>query len=478
MNNTWLNNSVERFWDRRDELAALAGWAGRRARLAVVHGRRRLGKTRLIRHWLRRAAGCYALAMEGPAAAQRAALADDIAGVIPGFNRVIYPTWRTLFQAVAAHWPRGPRLPSLIIDEFPCLAASSPELASVVQGFADADAAQRVPLLLCGSSQRMMQGLVLDASAPLYGRADLVLRLQPLPPTAMRAALRLGSAPETVEAYAAYGGVPRYWELLVETRLSLRRALEKLVFEPGGVLHEEPERVLRDEESAAIERAVCEMIGRGVRRASEIAGRLGVKETALARPLKHLTELGLVARESPFDFRSGRPVEGGRRSFYCVADPFLAMWYRCVRPNISGLKLRASTALERAWQAWPRHVADVWEDLCRGACHRLDLFGNAWEPAGRYWEGRDPGQSEWDVASVSANRRAVLLGECKWAARLTHADANRLTRQIKARPVPSVGEDRQVCHALFVPTRQGLARMMNGVAVVDAADVVGEDRTK
>lgn len=70
----------------------------------------------------------------------------------------------------------------------------------------------------------MMQGLVLDATAPLYGCAQCILQLQPLRVTEIAAALGLRDAVAAVEAYATFGGIPRYWELVRElgsaTRLS------------------------------------------------------------------------------------------------------------------------------------------------------------------------------------------------------------------------------------------------------------------
>jgi hypothetical protein len=264
----------------------------------------------------------------------------------------------------------------LVLDEFPYLAQSAPELPSVLQAMVDAPDAKRMPIVICGSSQRMMQGLVLESAAPLYGRAQLLLRLQPLPATEVRAALNLPDSIEAVKVYAAFGGVPRYWDLMREgMHATAEEALERLVFSPQGVLHEEADRVLRDEEAAVLERAVCELIGRGARRPSELAARLGVKDTTLAKPLRHLTDLGIIERQAMYDFETGRPVTGGRRAFYKLADPFLAMWYACVRPHLSGLNLAATTARLHAHEAWTHHVAAVWEDLCRQQWHRLADLG-------------------------------------------------------------------------------------------------------
>lgn len=457
------------FCNRVGEFDLLKRWAAEMPRLAVIHGRRRLGKTRLLRHWHESVDSCYVLATEGTATSQRSAFAEDIEAVVPHFSEVIYPNWRALFRALVAQWPRGDRRCVLVIDELPYLVKSSPELPSLLQSLVDDPGADHLPLVLCGSSQRMMQGLVMDATAPLYGRAQVLLRLQPLEVNEIAGALGLSEPLRIVETYAAWGGVPRYWELAASQGGSLRDAVTSLVLSPSGVLHEEGTRVLRDEDAALLEKAVCQAVGRGARRPSELSGRLGVPSTTLAKPLRHLVELGLVRREAPYDLARGRPHEAARSSLYALADPFLAMWYRCVHPYLSGLELRAPAAVQHAWEAWEHHVAAVWEELVRRHWHHMAMDGLQWEAAGRYWEGRKDRGMEWDAVSVTADRRQVMLGECKWHRNVSQQDLSRLVREVKSRPRPATLRKQSVHEILFLPSTAGLPRELEGVRLVDAA---------
>ena len=467
-NNSTKNSTENAFWNREQELETLRDWRAQEPRLGVIHGRRRLGKTSLLRHWLRDTAGCYVQATEGTPVSQRTALAEDLQFVVSGFGEVVYPSWRALLDTLKRQWP-AEAPPVLVLDEFPYLAQSAPELPSVLQAMVDAPDAKRLPIVICGSSQRMMQGLVLDSAAPLYGRAQIILRLQPMPATEIRAALELPNAITAIEVYAAFGGVPRYWDLMRECRYTKAEdALEHLVFSPQGVLHDEAERVLRDEEAAVLERAVCELIGRGARRPSELAARLGVKDTTLAKPLRHLADLGLIERQASYDFNSGRPVAGGRRAFYKLADPFLAMWYACVRPHLSGLNLGAETARQHAHEAWTHHVAAVWEDVCRQQWHRLRYQDIEWEPAGRYWASRESTGEEWDVVSVSSDRRHVFLGECKWMRDVKSSKVGAIIHALKNRQVPPLSGKTQVHLGLFLPASGKLPPDMDGVAILDA----------
>src|SRR5262249_42789766 len=153
-----------------------------------------------------------------------------------------------------------------------------------------------------------------------------LFKLEPLEPGHIGAALNLRRAEDAVRAYAVWGGIPRYWELAAAFS-ELRQAVDELVLDPRGVLHEEPARLLFEETPPAISlRPVLDAIGAGAHRLSEIAGRIGQPATSLSRPLARLQELDFVLREAPF----GEPERSGKRSLYKLGDPFLELWFSLV----------------------------------------------------------------------------------------------------------------------------------------------------
>lgn len=100
------------------------------------------------------------------------------------------------------HW-RGP----LILDEFPYLVAASPELPSVFQVWVDHEIKEAdLAIALAGSSQRTMQGLIMKATEPLYGRAKEAFHLLPLSVGYLSEALGKPAAREVILAYIALGG--------------------------------------------------------------------------------------------------------------------------------------------------------------------------------------------------------------------------------------------------------------------------------
>ncbi len=377
--------------------------------LGVLYGRRRCGKSRLLREVIPTERSVYFVGDDREAAIQRTSLAAEMDRSVKGFAEVNYPDWESL---LGRWWSDAKSGTVLILDELPSLVARAPELPSLLQKVLDQRSQQGVHLVVAGSSQRMMQGLVLDHSAPLYGRAREILKITPLAAGWIESALGDGDPVGSIEAYAHWGGVPRYWELARDFE-DLRSAVRELVLDPLGVLHEEPRRLLlddlRDTSQAA---SILNLIGQGCHRVSEIGGRLGKPATSLTRPLNRLMEMDLVTREVPF----GASQRGSKRTLYRISDPFLRFWFRCVEPNRSRLGARQLETVEREIvREVDHHIASVWEDLARTSVPFLNVHGGRWGTANRWW-GADTTRRPLEIDVVAEDPEGrLLIGEVKWS---------------------------------------------------------------
>jgi AAA+ ATPase superfamily predicted ATPase len=438
-----------RFLDRGEELMRLRRLvAGRRRGFGVLYGRRRCGKSRLLLEALPAGRSVYYVADDRESPLQRAALATELARLLPGFNRVTYPDWDALLSRV---WDQAAAGTVLAIDEFPALVSVAPELPSLLQKRVDASAARGPHLLLAGSSQRMMQGLVLDRTAPLYGRATEILKVEPLPCGWLRKALRTTGDRDAIEAFAVWGGIPRYWELAADYP-DRDTAIQALVLSQLGVLYDEPARLLRDDlRDLAQAASILTLIGQGCHRPSEIASRLGKPATSLSRPLDRLLELGLVRRDQPF----GASPRDSKRSLYRIGDPFLRFWFRFVEPNRSRLEARQGPAvLHEVIRQWPAHVAGVWEDLVRASIPRTRYFNRSWGVARAWWgPGTDRAPLEVDIVAESADGATLLVGEVEWS---SSADPQHLRAELhrKVTRLP-FARGREVLAGIWTPVGAG-----------------------
>lgn len=374
--------------------------------LAVIYGRRRCGKSTLLQH-VSRKSDIYFLADQQETPLQIRALSIEAGRTIPHFEQVNYPSWDVLLSSLQRQAEKGT---TLILDEFPYLVQKSPELPSVLQKLIDKRKI-KTNIIICGSSQRMMQGLVLDSTAPLYGRASEIFKIRPLQPGSIREAFTFTDN-EAIEAYSVWGGVPRYWEL-AKSFSTQKSALKELVLERDGILHNEPMRLLLDDMRGASQpHSLLSLIANGSNRLSEIAGRLEKPATSLTRPLANLIELGYIKREHPF----GESPRSTKKTIYRLQDPFLMFWYRVVLPNHSLLERDLVDAVFAASENnFKKQAAEIWEEMARNSTAHLNIADIQWKPAQRWWgRGRNGENMEIDVVAESLDSRFLLLGEAKW----------------------------------------------------------------
>jgi uncharacterized protein len=374
------------FVNRTEELRQLDNHA-RAGGLLVVFGRRRVGKTRLLTHWLQRRGGLYSQAIEASVDQQLRQVLDDVRS---GFTTSIVPkSFGELLELIDLE----KRDVVLCLDELPYLVASDPSLPSVLQRWLDHRKRKGSCLILSGSSTRMMNELVLNRGAPLFGRARKILEVAPMSYRAFCSAC--GQNPVSRDAFVRFslvGGVPKYWEL-VERGQSPVALAEALFFGSSPAMEFEPTRLLKDEGVVGLTApAILEAVGRGAHKPSEIAGRLQTAQTNLSRPLQVLLDAKLLERELPF----GESARSTKRSLYRIGDPTIRFWYCVYSPHRS--RWSGHSADEKC-KLLEDHASTVFEDQLRAR----------WPGSSRYWEAG----VELDLVREEAT--GLVVNEVKWA---------------------------------------------------------------
>jgi uncharacterized protein len=394
------------FVNRDAELRELDA-AAKRGGLLVMFGRRRVGKTRLLRQWLQPLDGLYSQAIE----AQRDLQIQQVfADLRPQLETQLVPkTWPELLEILALQKRRW----VLCLDEFPYLTAVDASLPSQLQKWLDHSLPRGCLLIVAGSSTRMMNDLFLQRAAPLYGRARKLLQVQPMdyPAFCDACELRPGD-PDSFEKFACVGGIPKYWEFL-EPGQDVVALAESLYFDYAPYMEQEPQRILRDEGVIGLNAvAVLEAVGRGAERPSEIAARLGTAQTNLSRLLQQLLDTSILTRELPF----GESVRSTKKTLYRIQDPTMRFWFRVYSPHQS--RWRTYAAKEKR-KLIHDHAATVFEDFCRAR----------FRGGQRYWER----SIELDLVAPDPNdAKRLFVAEVKWRS-LSARERKNTLRQLESK---------------------------------------------
>jgi len=404
------------FVGREAELGVLeTAYQQKHSALIPIFGRRRVGKSELIRQFMAGKTGAvYFLGKQAPAGLQIREFVNEAAAALgePLLAAIAPDNWQTALSAVVQQW-KGSTPLILALDEFQWSVAASPELPSVLQGLWDREWSRggKVLLILCGSYVGFMERELLGKKSPLFGRRTAQIHLKPFGYREVAAFHSGRSLVDRACAYFICGGVP-YYHLQFSPSLSIEGNIAALLLDEYGPLHAEPDFLLR-EELREVDRyyAVLFAIGSGSTVAKDIARRAGIDDRGLYYYLQQLVDLGYLRRAYPLT--AGRPA--ARHVRYELDDALLRFWFHHVFPNKSYIaQMGPRSALrDRIRPNLAAYFGTCFERLCLEALPALYAAERvtAAFTVGQYWD-RDV---QIDVVGLRDDNW-IDLGECKWGA--------------------------------------------------------------
>ena len=377
------------------------------AKLSVVYGRRRMGKTALVVKSIQdRDDAVYHQAAHGTTEQQLDSFIADAATVFPGVNR-IRRDWENVLTYLAEQDA------IVILDEFPYLVDENEALPSLVQRLWDHNVEDTAAtFVLTGSAIGMIHKIALDGSSPLYGRLSKrpngKLEIGPLPFAAAMEFFPNYAPAEQVIAYGVFGGTPEYLRAVDDTQSLQGNITETLLLRDGG-LHEEPEDVLyRELDEVDRYFAVLKAMAAGNHKRNEIIQAAGINANSASYYLSRLRELQIIEQEYPVTVDPSR----SRNSRYRIRDQLFAFWFRFVHGRSSRYEVFGADAYDELVEPHlPDFVSSSFERLCQRAV--LYEYGDVYtftEVPDRWW---DTDGREIDIVAPT-NGDTLLVGEAKF----------------------------------------------------------------
>jgi AAA+ ATPase superfamily predicted ATPase len=452
--------------------------------LVVVYGRRRVGKSTLLRHVIKRLDAVYYQAT-------RVADADSqdlfkraittVCGSDPGLDGL--HGWEGIFHHLSQYARRRSNPLVVVLDEFPYLCEGNSGLPSIVQKVWDGVREQRIPLILvlCGSRISFMETLLAERN-PLHGRQSAEFAIQPLTYREAAAFVPRWSVEDRLRLFGVFGAMPYYLSLLDPTA-PLAANIHRLLLDEGAPLREEPTHLLQAElNQIARYASILRAIADGCTQLKDIAGRVlpsSESGSALTSYLATLQGLRLISTVHSLDIRD---PERRRNARYYLEDPFLAFYYRFILPNLSAIQAGHGRAVYRDAIAsqLDAYMGEWFEVICRQwvrfyASERLPAVA---QTVGKIWAS----DYDIDVAGELLDGTA-LAGECKWRRDATGVNA---LRELRTRVINNAFyADRRRRTAYVIFSRSAVTAELRrseaedtSVLTLNAAELIGARRRK
>lgn len=463
------------FINRADELQDLDRlYQSKQAQLLILYGRRRVGKTELIRRFCEGKPHVYFQAAQvGDRDNLRHFLREAAEATGDEFlAKAEFNDWEAPLGYLAER-AKNQRL-IVVLDEFPYMCEGSRALPSLLQRFWDGRGkGSRLFLILCGSSVSFMENEVLSERSPLFGRRTAQMELLPFGYRESALFAPRYSLEDGFRVYSIVGGMPMYLAQF-DGRLSLADNAKRHVLHSRSLLFDEPNYLLRIElRDTRTYNSVLEAIASGLTKHNEIAQRVDQRAGGLTQYLANLEGLRLIERVASVTARAPKRRAAGR---YFIRDNFLRFWYRFVLPNRSLLEIGEAGRVwkERVNPHLDEYLGKVFEDVCREyvrtyAQEKLPVLPEG--DVGRYWH------KDAEIEVLCRNVDGThYCGECKWSrASLGSRELKELKR--KAATLPSEWQ-KGLRYVLFA--RNGFTKELQDQAdgrdliLVDLGDLYGE----
>jgi uncharacterized protein len=382
------------FVDRRTECEELAKALGAKGfAFAILYGRRRIGKTRLVLELMQSRNHVYYLAVEKENIRYFSKIVTE---KFPKAGN-LKEDWEVLLDFLKDNTE------VVVIDEFQNLVKDDSTLLSLFQRSIDTNLKNsQLKLVALGSSVSMITSELLQYRSPLYGRRTYARKINAMNFLDIKGFFPDSSAEELAEIYGFADGIPYYLEKIQPPFWPwLDKELHGASF-----IKDELDFMLKYEfEDLGTYKAILEAVAKGKTKVSEIKDYARMQRTDVSPYLAKLINTGFIRRELPIT----EPPTSKMGRYY-LEDQFVAFWFRFIYPNLSnveaGIYSASNVKLEYA-----QYMGFVFEKICKQILIELIKQGQFnYDKVGKWWH-RD---CEIDLMAVDLMRNEALFVECKW----------------------------------------------------------------
>ncbi|MFH1638096.1 MAG: ATP-binding protein [Candidatus Woesearchaeota archaeon] len=422
-----------KFVNREEELQKLEEYhalSRKRLFMLAISGLRRVGKTTLVKEFIKGKDAIYFFVYEAKTSEELLAeFSEELRarGIISDMEKL--DTWNLFFRVIFERC----RNRTIIFDEFQNFWGVDKSVFSIMQRYCDEHRSSPILIIILGSLISLFKKIFEDKKHPLYGRVAGKIGLKPLSfnsCTKLLKTMHYKNKEEILKIYGIFGGFPKYYASIEQfglENMKLFEIIEYLFIQENAPLEAEVPDLLKQEfgRRSALYYSILHAIASGKNRLSEIAARLKMKESSITR---HLAEL-----ESRFQLIASVVPLGNKKSTrYSIAHPLVKFWFRFVYGKFSKYSIKdVKGMMENINNSFNSFFGKEFEKLSMEFILRsrlpfkIDYINNWWGSARLNGERKE---IEIDIIALNHKSKEMMFVECKWK---HNVDANKVLKELR-----------------------------------------------
>ena len=393
--------------------------------MTVIYGRRRVGKSTLIKEFVKDKKVIFYTATKVGAERNLELFTKQVLDVLdPSISDATFPTVESVLDLISDRIQDKEEKIVLVIDELPYWAEKDEALLSILQKYIDTMWLQKnMMIILCGSTLSFMEKKVLSEKSPIFGRRDSQIKLEAFNYKDSALFVPKYSAEDKAICYGVTGGVAKYLALF-DSKKSLDENIIRLFFSPDGYLYDETRNLLTQEfADITLVNNIIEQVASGENTLNNIASKVHEKDTTVLYSLEKLIDVGLVEKKKCITEEKNK-----KKTLYVLKDYMFSFWYKFIPKAVSVIEMGQGRKYYEEIVKPKLHsfMGNVFEEMCRYYTLEHGImgeFGSFVTETGTWWgselltddDGKKYQQSaDIDVVGISSVDKTAVCGECKF----------------------------------------------------------------
>ncbi|MCX4340682.1 MAG: ATP-binding protein [Lachnospiraceae bacterium] len=389
------------------------------SQILIVYGQKHIGKTALVREFMKDRPGYYYLAKACSEREQAYQWGRQFAH--DGYIVEKFPTFQEIFEKISR---RATGKKVVVIDEFQNIVRASDAFMKDLVAFVHSQwNRDNVMVILISSSIGWIENSMITRIGEAAYELSGLLKIKEMPFADIVERFPNFRIEECVEAYAILGGIPGLWNQF-DDRLTIQQNICRNILDSNSFLYEEGERILTDQlREPGVYNTIMASIAAGAHKLNDLYLHTEFSRAKISVYLKNLIELELVEKVFSYDTAGKENVQKG---IYRISHPFVDFYYTYIYPHLSDLQMLSVGEFYNHYimRDFRRYVSGYFKLVCRqhlarlGERHRLPIdCGTIGE-----WIGK---AGSLDIIAQDQEGR-TLIGLCNWEKPMTYEDYENL----------------------------------------------------